>query len=102
MRMAAGMQNKLLEGLSAGLPMVISPEANEGVKVPEGNAVLIGRGPEEFATQVLTLLSDRSLANSLAREGMAYVQAQWSWEHNFRILEAHMDKLIADRVLVQV
>jgi len=64
--------------------------------------VLIGRGPEEFATQVLTLLSDRSLANSLAREGMAYVQAQWSWEHNFRILEAHMDKLIADRVLVQV
>jgi len=102
MRMAAGMQNKLLEGLSAGLPMVVSPEANEGIKAPEGNAVLIGRNPEEFAAQVLTLLSDRSLANSLAREGMAYVQAQWSWEHNFRILEAQMDKLIAGRSLVQV
>ena len=102
MRMAAGMQNKLLEGLSAGLPMVISPEANEGIKAPEGKAVLIGRSPEEFAAQVLTLLTDRSLANSLAQEGMSYVQAQWSWEHNFRILEAQMDKLIAGRALVQV
>lgn len=102
MRMAAGMQNKLLEGLSAGLPMVISPEANEGIKAPEGKAVLIGRNPKEFASQVLTLLSNQSLANSVAREGLAYVQAQWSWEHNFRILEAHMDKLIAARAPAQV
>jgi sugar transferase (PEP-CTERM/EpsH1 system associated) len=102
MRMAAGMQNKLLEGLAAGLPMVISPEANEGIRAPEGRAVLIGRTPEEFAAHVLTLLSNKSLANSLAQEGLAYVQAEWSWDHNFRFLEAHLDKLLAGRTLVQV
>jgi glycosyltransferase involved in cell wall biosynthesis len=102
MRMAAGMQNKLLEGLAAGLPMVISPEANEGIRAPEGTAVLIGRTPEEFAEQVLKLLSDHPLANSLAKEGLTYVQAQWSWEHNFRILDGHLEKLLAGRALVQV
>jgi len=101
-RMAAGMQNKLLEGLAAGLPMVISPEANEGIKAPEGKAVLIGRTREEFAAHVLALLSDQSQANSLSSEGLAYVQAKWSWEHNFQILETHLEKLHAARALVQV
>lgn len=93
-RMAAGLQNKLLEGLAAGLPMVISPEANEGIHAPEGKAVKIGRSSEEFAAHVLALLENKSEAKALAAEGLAFVQSQWSWEHNFRSLEEHLDKLL--------
>ncbi len=93
-RMAAGLQNKLLEGLAAGLPMVISAEANEGIHAPEHKAVRIGRTPEAFASHVLELLSDRVQAAALAAEGMAYVQSQWSWEHHFRSLEEHLDILL--------
>jgi glycosyltransferase involved in cell wall biosynthesis len=93
-RMAAGLQNKLLEGLAAGLPMVISAEANEGIHAPEGKAVKIGRTSEEFAAHVLALMSDRAEAKAMAAEGMAYVQSRWSWEHNFRSLEEHLNKLL--------
>ena len=93
-RMAAGLQNKLLEGLAAGLPMVISAEANEGIHAPEGKAVKIGRTPEEFASHVLELMSNRAEATAMAEEGLAYVQSRWSWEHNFRSLEEHMNKLV--------
>jgi sugar transferase (PEP-CTERM/EpsH1 system associated) len=93
-RMAAGLQNKLLEGLAAGLPMVISAEANEGIHAPEGKAVRIGRTSEEFAAHVLELMGDRAQSGALAAEGLKYVQAQWSWEHNFRSLEEHMIKLL--------
>lgn len=92
-RMAAGMQNKLIEGMAAGLPMVITPEANEGILAPEGRAVLIGRGPEEFAAHVLSLLHDPVQARSVATEGLAFVQAQWSWEHLFGCLEKKMNLL---------
>jgi polysaccharide biosynthesis protein PslH len=94
-RMAAGLQNKLLEGLAAGLPMVISAEANEGIHAPEGKAVKIGRTSEEFAAHVLALLDNQAEAKALAAEGLAYVQSQWSWEHNFRSLEEHLHTLKA-------
>jgi sugar transferase (PEP-CTERM/EpsH1 system associated) len=93
-RMASGLQNKLLEGLAAGLPMVISAEANEGIHAPEHKAVRIGRTSEEFAAHVLELLSNQTEAKAMAAEGMAYVQSRWSWEHNFRSLEEHLDKLV--------
>ena len=94
-RMAAGLQNKLLEGLAAGLPMVISAEANEGIHAPEGKAVKIGRTSQEFATHVLALLDNQAEAKALAAEGLAYVQSRWSWEHNFRSLEEHLETLRA-------
>ena len=96
-RMAAGMQNKVIEGLAAGLPMVVSPEANEGIHAPEGSAVLIGRTPEEHAAHVLELLNDRSRAESIANEGLSFVQSHWSWEHHFSCLEAHFDTLVSVR-----
>ena len=94
-RMAAGLQNKVLEGLAAGLPMVISAEANEGINAPEGKAIRIGRSSEEFAAHVLALLENKAEAKAMAAEGLAFVQSLWSWEHNFRSLEEHLDKLRA-------
>ena len=83
------------EGLAAGLPMVISAEANEGINASEGKAVKIGRTSEEFAAQVLALLENKAEAKAMAAEGLAFVQSLWSWEHNFRSLEEHLDKLRA-------
>ena len=95
-RMAAGMQNKLIEGMSAGLPMVISPEANEGIHAPEGTGVLIGRSAKEFADHVLRLMNDPVEARAVADRGTSYVRAQWSWEYHFQHLEAHFQRLVDD------
>jgi len=101
-RMAAGMQNKVIEGMAAGLPMVISPEANEGIRAPEGSAVLIGRTPEAFADHVLQLLGDPSRARAVAKEGLMFVQKQWSWEHHFSCLERHFDSLVSEGACARV
>ena len=92
-RMAAGMQNKLIEGMAAGLPMVITPEANEGIHAPDGKAVLIGRGATEFAGHVLRLLDHPVEAIAVAHLGMAFVRAHWSWECHFGQLEDHFKTL---------
>jgi glycosyltransferase involved in cell wall biosynthesis len=93
-RMAAGLQNKLLEGLAAGLPMVITPEANEGIHAPVGDAVCVARNPEEFAARTLELLDDPERAGVLALEGQRFVQAHWSWEAHFQSLESHLEGLV--------
>jgi polysaccharide biosynthesis protein PslH len=97
-RMAAGMQNKLIEGLAAGLPMVISPEANEGIHAPVGKAVVLAHNPQEFAASVLALLDNLAAAGELGAQGQAFVQANWSWEHHFEQLEDLLHRLVANRV----
>jgi glycosyltransferase involved in cell wall biosynthesis len=93
-RMAAGLQNKLLEGLAAGLPMVVTPEANEGIHAPVGKAVCVARNPEEFAARTLELLDDPERGEAQAIEGLRFVQAHWSWEAHFQLLESHLESLV--------
>lgn len=97
-RMAAGMQNKLIEGLAAGLPMVAGPEANEGIHAPAGKALLVARSAQEFAKDVLLLLDDPARAGELGAQGQAFVQAHWSWEHHFEQLDELLQRLVADRI----
>jgi sugar transferase (PEP-CTERM/EpsH1 system associated) len=101
-RMAAGMQNKLIEGLAAGLPMVISPEANEGIHAPEGKAMLVAHSPQEFAANVLSLFDNPAAAGELGVEGQAFVQANWSWEHHFALLDGLLQQLVANRISATV
>lgn len=93
-RMAAGLQNKLLEGLAAGLPLVVAPEANEGIGAPVGSAVCVARNPEEFAARTIELLDDPVRAEALASEGLRFVRLNWSWEAHFQTLEAHLENLV--------
>ncbi|MGH7815981.1 MAG: TIGR03087 family PEP-CTERM/XrtA system glycosyltransferase, partial [Candidatus Binatia bacterium] len=58
MRIARGVQNKVLEAMAVGVPVVATPPAIEGIEVRDGEEVLIGTTPEEFANQVIRVLSD--------------------------------------------
>jgi len=49
LRMARGIQNKLLEAMAMGLPCVASTAAASGTVVPKGTGILAADAPEEFA-----------------------------------------------------
>jgi glycosyltransferase involved in cell wall biosynthesis len=87
-RAAAGLQNKLLEALAMGKALVATPEANEGIQAPAGEALLLAREPAAFATAVLELLDDAARRRALGLAGRAFVEAKWTWEAPFLVLEA--------------
>ena len=57
-RAAAGLQNKLLEAMAMAKAVVATPVANEGIRAPDGEAVLLAEEPAPFARAVLALLAD--------------------------------------------
>ena len=87
-RAAAGLQNKLLEALAMAKALVATPEANEGIRAPEGEALLLAREPAAFARHVLDLLGDPTRRRELGLAGRAHVEAKWTWEGPFLELEA--------------
>jgi len=71
MRMARGIQNKLLEALAMGLPCVASQTAARGTVVQDGEGILAADDPEVFAEHVVRLLRDGAFRAAMASKARA-------------------------------
>ena len=56
LRIARGIQNKVLEGMAMGRPVVASPAAVEGVRAQAGTDLLVADGVDAFASAVCAVL----------------------------------------------
>jgi glycosyltransferase involved in cell wall biosynthesis len=83
-----GIQNKLLEAMAMGVPVVSTRLGAQGLAAVPGRDLLVADEPAEFADHVCRLLADRRLANNLARSGRLYVERHHRWEEASQSLEA--------------
>ncbi len=90
LRIARGVQNKVLEGMAAGRPVVATPQALDGIGATAGRDVLVGRDASSFACAVGDVLSGRAPADIGVR-ARRYVVAHHQWT----VQLAALDRLIA-------
>jgi sugar transferase (PEP-CTERM/EpsH1 system associated) len=83
---AVGVQNKVLEAMAMGAPVVTTPSGCAALDVEDGREVLIAEGEGELAEAVLKVLSDTVSARRLAEAGRRYVEDHHSWEAGARRL----------------
>jgi sugar transferase (PEP-CTERM/EpsH1 system associated) len=77
---ARGVQNKALEALSSGLPLVAAREVTKGLHGTEGRDWLAGGDADELAREALRALRDAELREKLARAGRALVESRYAWK----------------------
>jgi sugar transferase (PEP-CTERM/EpsH1 system associated) len=88
-RVAGGVQNKILESLALGVPVVTSPEGFEGLGARgEDDGVRVARDTAEFAKLSLELMRDVALRNELGRRGNAFIARSYDWDRQVDALEA--------------
>jgi sugar transferase (PEP-CTERM/EpsH1 system associated) len=90
---ARGTQNKVLECMAMGIPVVASTQVAKGVQAVPGRHLLVGANPEEFAAQVVRLLEDAPMRTSIAEAARAQVVSAHSWPESMKLL----DTIIAER-----
>jgi len=86
MRIGTGLQNKLLEAMSMGVPCITTSFANNALKAVNGASILIGDSKESLAEIVIDLLRDPVLRNNLSVAGRAFIEANYSWRTSTAIL----------------
>ena len=85
---AAGIQNKILEAMATGLPVVSTSRAARGLTPRVAARVDIADAPEEMAARIITLLGDRESARRKGAEGRSSVAAEYCWKSSLdRMLE---------------
>ena len=80
LRIARGIQNKVLEAMAMTKPVVASIQALEGISANIGEEVLLARDREEFIATISSLLQQPR--NNIGQAARARVLADYTWERN--------------------
>jgi len=79
MAYSVGIQNKVLESMALGTPVVVSAKVAGALNAQPGRDLLIAESAQEFADAALRLMNDAELHAVLSRSGREYVEQYHDW-----------------------
>lgn len=88
LRAGSGLQNKLLEAMASGTPVVATPQATAGVDARPGEHLLVAEDASGLAAATVELLRAPERARALARAARLLVERCYRWEDSAAGVEA--------------
>jgi sugar transferase (PEP-CTERM/EpsH1 system associated) len=91
LRIARGIQNKLLEAMAMGLPTVATTAAFDGVEAERDRDLFVADSAPDFAAAVIRLLRDEGLRERTGQAARTCVCSNYRWEAQL----SRLDKVLA-------
>lgn len=88
LRIARGIQNKVLEAMAMAKSVLVSPQALEGIDAAPGREVMVAEGAAQFATMASHLLQQNNPLGSLARKK---VELTYGWDNKLAVVDELLD-----------
>jgi polysaccharide biosynthesis protein PslH len=87
LKIARGLQNKVLEAMAMGKAVVCTSQSLEGIRAANGVEIVVADDEAEFAAQVIELLGQPERAAQIGRRARLCMESGYSWEANLRKLD---------------
>jgi len=97
MRVGCGLQNKILEYMALGLPVIANEIGVEGIDLNPGTEAWIAESPEEIANLLIDLYQDQDRQNELACAAREFVERHHTWETALRPFVEDVNRLLGKR-----
>lgn len=94
MRIGAGVQNKILEYMALGLPVVATSSGHEGLHAEAGRDLVIANTPQEFVDRIEWFMDNEDRAVEMAERARAFVEQEHAWGRMIDPLVVRLRELI--------
>jgi sugar transferase (PEP-CTERM/EpsH1 system associated) len=98
LRIARGIQNKVLEAMSMGKAVVTTSTAVQSIKAISGVHLLLEDNFDKFAEAVSMLLENHTLRNYLGTNARQFVKSNYNWQGNMKKFDELMGQAEAGRL----
>ncbi len=89
---ARGTQNKILEAMAMGVPVITSTIAAGGVDAVPGEHLLVADTPQQLADAVLAVVQNPTERQRLAQAGRQRVLSNHDWSQSMKRLDAIIER----------
>ncbi|HRP85181.1 MAG TPA: glycosyltransferase [Saprospiraceae bacterium] len=76
----SGQQNKILEAMACGLPVITTSQVNNAIGAEVGTEIFIADNLRTFVAQIDDLLDDEDLRHEVAYQARRFVCDNYTWE----------------------
>ncbi len=76
----AGVQNKILEAMSTGTPVITNSKVLSSLEATPGRELLVADNAEDFAACAVKLIEDPALRKTVGESGLEYVRKHHNWQ----------------------
>ncbi|MBK8095567.1 MAG: TIGR03087 family PEP-CTERM/XrtA system glycosyltransferase [Planctomycetes bacterium] len=87
LRLARGVQNKVLEAMAMGLPVVSTPQAAQGLGDVPADTLRVADGDAATVAAVAELFADPAAARNVGLRAAALVRARFRWENMYAVVD---------------
>jgi sugar transferase (PEP-CTERM/EpsH1 system associated) len=88
LRLARGVQNKVLEAMSMAVPVVASPAAAQGLDGLGPDTLIVAADADATVAAVSELFANPPMARAIGQRAAAWVRANYRWENMYAILDS--------------
>lgn len=87
LRIARGVQNKVLEAMAMNKPVVMTSMAQEGIALPLSQQSFVQDTPSAVLSAIKQLLESPELAYSVGKENRGWIETHYSWDGALKPLD---------------
>lgn len=97
LNIARGTQNKILEAMAMGVPVVTSRIAAGGVDAVAGEHFLVAASPDDYVDAILRVTGDPAERERLGRAGRARMLSHHNWDQSMVRLDRIVERCLGGR-----
>lgn len=92
LRVARGIQNKILEAMAMSKLVVTTSQAFEGIQAEPGNDIMVADSTEQFAAMVIAAIENTARTIQQGKNARASMERAYSWQENLSVLDGYLSR----------